>query len=233
VQIADVGGGSCGAIIGILTAVIHRQQTGAGQQIDISMFDFSIAWNSLAASHYLISGHDPEPEGNWLNGGSYYDFYRTADGRYLSVGSLEPKFWTGFCQAIGRPDLIEPGYNPTPEGQSSLKAEIKKAIAARTLDEWTAIFSQIDVCVEPVLTVSEMLQHPQTQARQMVVDVPKPDGAPQKQIGSPFKFSQGGPSYRHTGASLGAHTEEILTEIGYSAQEIQALRAAEVLGKAG
>jgi len=229
-QVADVGGGSFGALTGILAAVIHRQQTGQGQLVDISMFDMSVAWNSLASAEYLVSGQEPSRERGWLNGGSYYDFYQTADGRYLSVGGLEPKFWQGFCQAIERPDLINEGHQPDPARQQHLKAEIQRSIATRSLDDWLTIFAQTDVCVEPVQTVSEMLNHPHTQARQLLVEVPKGDGTQQQQIGSPFKFSKGQPTYKHSGASLGQHTKAVLSEAGYRAIEIEAFQAAGLFG---
>ncbi|MGB5060172.1 MAG: CaiB/BaiF CoA-transferase family protein, partial [Candidatus Promineifilaceae bacterium] len=110
-QIADVGGGSLGAVMGILTAVIHRHTTGQGQLVDVSMLDMAVAWQAHIASHYLVGDDPPQREGWMLNGGSFYDYYQTQDGRYLSVGSLEPKFWQGFCQAIGRSDLIGRGLD--------------------------------------------------------------------------------------------------------------------------
>lgn len=231
VQVADVGGGSFGAVAGLLAAVIHRQQSGEGQFVDISMFDFAIAWHAPVISHYLVGGQEADWE-NWLlNGGSFYDFYRTADGRYLSVGSLEPKFWQGFCQAIGRPDLIETGLktNDLP-CQQFVKAEAQKTIAARPFEEWRTIFAALDVCVEPVLTITEMVDHPQTQARQMIVGVPGNRGARQRQVGSPFKFSKNQPFYKHTGADLGQHTGEVLAELGYSQEKIEELSAAGVFG---
>jgi len=231
VQVADVGGGSFGAITGILAAVIHRQETGEGQFVDISMFDGAIAWNAPVASHYLVGGIDQAWESMRLNGGSYYDYYRTADGRYLSVGSLEPKFWQGFCQAIERLDLIEAGFDIYDlDKQRMVKAEIKQTIASRTFEDWLAVFAEIDVCVEPVLTAAEMVEHPQTKARQMIVEVPKPDGTTQLQVGSPFKFSKGQPTYKYIGAALGQHTAEVLAEIGYSKTKIEQLRAAGVFG---
>jgi crotonobetainyl-CoA:carnitine CoA-transferase CaiB-like acyl-CoA transferase len=231
VQVADVGGGSFGAITGILAAVIHRLQTGEGQFVDISMFDGAVAWNAPVTSHYLVGGQNQEWESMRLNGGSYYDFYRTSDGRYLSVGSLEPKFWTGFCQAIERPDLVEDGFKTDDLArQQTLKLEIQKTVGSRTFDEWISIFAKIDVCVEPVMTVSEMVDHPQTQSRQMIVEVPKPDGTSQRQVGSPFKFSKNKPTYKHTGPSLGQHTTEVLAEIGYSQEKIGQLREAGVFG---
>jgi alpha-methylacyl-CoA racemase len=99
VQIADIGS-SHNAVIGILAAAIQRLQDGQGQYIDISMFDSALAWNALAAANYLVGGEQPQREAMPLNGGGFYDLYRTADGRHLAVASLEPKFWQGFCQAI-------------------------------------------------------------------------------------------------------------------------------------
>ncbi|MBK8985738.1 MAG: CoA transferase [Chloroflexi bacterium] len=229
-QIADVGGGSLGAVMGILTAVIHRHVTGQGQMVDVSMLDMAIAWQAHIASHFLVGGETPQREGWMLNGGSFYDYYQTADGRYLSVGSLEPKFWQGFCQAIGRPDLIGRGLDQSPANQQALKAEIAAEIGQRPLAAWTAVFAELDVCVEPVLTIPKMLEHPQVQARGLVVDVPKPDGGTQKQIGSPLKFSAGEAEYRGVGTAVGAHTDEVLQKLGFSADRIEDLRNSGAIG---
>ncbi|MEI2612749.1 MAG: CaiB/BaiF CoA-transferase family protein [Candidatus Promineifilaceae bacterium] len=230
VQVADVGGGSFGAVTGILAAVIQRQVSGVGQWVDISMFDMSVAWNSLAVSQFVVGGSNPTYESWTLNGGSFYDTYRTADGRYLSVGSLEPKFWAGFCQTIGRPNLINLGHVQDAAIQFNLKAELRQIIAQKPLAAWLELFAEQDVCVEPVLTVEEMLAHPHTQARQLLVDVPKPDGSTQKQIASPFHFSASQPEYRHVGGAVGADTAEVLGEMGWDAAAVQALRASGVLG---
>jgi len=230
VQVADVGGGSLGAVTGILAAVIHRQVTGEGQMVDISMFDMSIAWHSHVVSAFLVGGTVPDYESWNLNGGGFYDCYETADGRYLSVGSLEPQFWQGFCAAIGRPKLIEPGLAAVPGQVADLKGEIGAVIRGRTLAEWTAVFAEYDVCVEPVLTVPEMLEHPQTQARGMVVEVVQGNGRGQQQIASPYKFSRSQPAYRHTGVQTGSHSQEVLRELGYSEGEILVLRDEDVLG---
>lgn len=230
-QVADVGGGSFGAVVGILAAVVQRQVSEMGQAIDISMFDMAVAWNGLALSLRLIGGENPGYEGMPLNGGGYYDYYRTRDGRYLSVGSIEPKFWEGFCEAIAHPDLIPQGYNPDPAVQRALKGALCEALAQKDLAEWAAIFSRCDVCVEPVLTAAEALAHPQTLARGLVVQVPKPDGSTQPQIGSPYRFSDSQAIYRHIGASAGAHTEEVLKETGYTAEEIAGMREHGLFGE--
>ncbi len=228
-QIADIGGGSYNALVGILAAVIQREQTGEGQHIDISMFDGALAWNTFAAAQLLVCGEAPEYESMPLNGGSVYDYYRTRDGRHLAVAALEPKFWQGFCRAIGRPDLTVRWEVPGPQ-TDAVKEELRTIIAQRTFDEWRAVFAKEDVCVEPVLTVGEALDHPQTAARGMVVDVPKPDGTAQPQLGCPITFSGTDAEYRHTGARLGEHTEAVLREIGYVDNEVQAFRQEGLFG---
>lgn len=230
VQIADVGGGAFGAVVGILAAVVHRQQTGEGQMVDVSMLDMAVYWHAHAVSHYLVGDDAPQPEGWALNGGGYYDYYETKDGRYLSVGALEPKFWRGFCAAIGRPDLTGRGLDQSPDNQQALKAEIRAVIRQKTLAEWTAVFAGLDVCVEPVLTVPEMAAHPQVQARGLLTHIPRPDGGSQRQIAPPLKFSRSQHEVPHTGVSLGAQTMQVLGESGYSAAEIEALRDAGVFG---
>ena len=230
VQIADVGAGSYNALVGILAAVIHRAQTSEGQYVDVSMLDGSIAWNSLNIAKYLVGAEEPEAEGEWLNGGSYYDYYRTRDDRYLSVGSLEPKFWEGFCHTLGRPDLIERGYDQDSRTQHALKTEIQTTIATRTLAEWATLFAKVDVCVEPVLNVSEMIDHPQVRAREMIVDAPRADGTSLRQVGHPIKFSRTPATYKHIGAKIGAHTDEVLLKMGYTREEMGQLRKAGVFG---
>jgi crotonobetainyl-CoA:carnitine CoA-transferase CaiB-like acyl-CoA transferase len=225
VQVADVGGGSFGAITAILAAVIQRQITGQGQFIDISMFDMALAWNSLAAAEFLASDMNPGYETGPLNGGSVYDTYRTRDGRYLAVAGLEPKFWQGFCQAIGRPDLEGfAALNMDGQMQPTIKAEIAAVIEQRSLVEWLAVFAPLDVCVEPVLTTEEALTHPHVAERSLVVDVPKPDGMMQRQVASPFRFSGSQAQYRHIGVPAGQDTDAVLAEIEYSVEEIASLR---------
>jgi len=230
VQLADIGGGSFGALVGLLAAVIQRQVSGEGQQVDISMFDMMLAWQAHIFSPYLIGDEGAEREESQLGGDGYYDFYETADGRYLSVASLEPKFWVTFCEAIGRSDLIEKGNDPDRKNKRILKTEVRNVIAARTLADWVDLFATLDACVEPVLHMNEVLSHPQTKARKMVVNVPRADGGEQQQVGSPFRFSRGRVKYRHAGVKLGTHSHEVLAEIGYKPADIEAFDLNGLLG---
>ena len=228
-QVADVAGGSCHAVMAILAAVIHRQHTGEGQYIDISMTDAAFAMHALTAPGALQTGESPELESTQLNGGSFYDCYETADGRWFSVGGLEPQFFGQFCQAIGRPELSGRGLAMAPDIVAQLKADIAGAMKEKTFAEWQDIFIQIDSCTEPVLSFTEACEHPQMKARQMVVEVADEQGNRQRQVASPFKFSKTQPGYRFPGAQLGAHTSDVLAEAGFDAEKIEGLKKAGVV----
>ncbi|WP_248731685.1 CaiB/BaiF CoA-transferase family protein [Pseudomonas sp. MWU13-2517] len=230
VQLADVGGGSLHAVVGLLAAVIARQQSGVGQYLDVSMTDCSFSLNAMAGAGYLACGVEPGWEKHVLNGGSFYDYYRTRDGRWMSVGSLEPAFMQPLCTALGRPELAAQGLSPRPEQQKALKLALQVEFEKRSFDELCELFAGVDACVEPVLSLSEAVEHPQLKARQLVSQVPHDDGSTQAQIACPLKFSEGLPAPRHIGAAVGAHTDEVLTELGFTAQRITALRQAKVVG---
>lgn len=230
VQLADVGGGSLHAVVGLLAAVIARQHSGVGQYLDVSMTDCSFSLNAMAAAGYLACGVEPGRESHVLNGGSFYDYYRTRDGRWMSVGSLEPAFMQQLCETLGRPELAAQGLSPKPEQQKALKQALQVEFEKRSFDELCALFAEVDACVEPVLSLSEAVEHPQLKARALVSQVPRGDGSSQAQLACPLKFSQGLPAPRHIGAAVGAHSDEVLAELGFSAQRIEDLRQARVIG---
>ena len=224
VQLADVGGGSLHAVVGLLAAVIARQQSGVGQYLDVSMTDCSFSLNAMAGAGYLACGVEPAWENHVLNGGSFYDYYRSRDGRWMSVGSLEPAFMRQLCDALGRPELAAQGMSP--ELKTALRVEFEK----RSFEELCELFAGVDACVEPVLNLSEAVEHPQLKARGLVSQVPRGDGSTQAQLACPLKFSQGLPAPRHIGVAVGAHSDEVLAQLGVSAQRIAQLRKANVVG---
>ena len=230
VQLADVAGGSLHAVVGLLAAVIARQHSGVGQHLDVSMTDCSFSLNAMAGAGYLACGVDPEWETQVLNGGSFYDYYRTRDGRWMSVGSLEPAFMQQLCEALGRSELAAQGLSPRPEQQKALKLALQVEFEKRSFEQLCELFAGVDACVEPVLSLSEAVEHPQLKARKLISQVPRGDGSTQAQIACPLKFSQGLPKPRHMGAAVGAHSDEVLAELGLSAQRIAALRRAKVVG---
>lgn len=229
-QIADIGVGSLNSVIGILSAVYYRTQTGKGQYIDISMFDGLVSFNAMEGASFLVNGIEPKREETRLNGGSAYDFYETKDGRYLSVGSLEPKFWKNFCECIELPQLIE--KTVMPNDVESMKNIIRERLLTKTLKEWLEIFDGKDVCVEPVLTMKEaLLEDEHIKDRKLVVDVevPNSNGKVIKQMASPIKLSECPVNYKETGYPLGYHTESILKNLGYSDEEISNMKKENVV----
>ncbi|MEK7373463.1 MAG: CaiB/BaiF CoA-transferase family protein [Thermodesulfobacteriota bacterium] len=219
IQIADVASGSNNAVIGILAAVIHRQRTGEGQHIDVSMTDGVVAFNAISGAAFLVDGTENRREEGFLNGGSLYDFYETKDGQYLSFGGLEPQFFAAFCETIGRPDLI-PGSVAPPE-LPRVKEEVREALKTKTRDEWMALFAKVDACVEPVLALGEALADPHVSARGLVVEVDLPGEGTVRQLGHPIRYSATPPEYRSAGVPAGTHTREVLRELGYTDAEIE------------
>lgn len=229
VQLADIGGGSLHGVMGLLAAVIHRQQTGEGQQVDVSMTDCAFSLHGMAGAGYLAAGVEPEMESLALNGGSFYDYYRTRDGRWFSVGSLEPQFMQQFCAAIGRPELAARGLSPKPEDQQALKRDIAIEFEKQDFAQWQERFAALDACVEPMLSLAEAVQHPQLRERGVVTHVPNGKGGMQQQMACPIRFSAGLPEPRHIGAALGAHTAQVMAELGYTDEQVAALKAAKVI----
>ena len=228
-QVADVAGGSLHGVIGLLAAVIARQQTGMGQHLDVSMTDCAFSLNAMAGAGYLACGAQPGREDQMLNGGSFYDYYRTRDGRWMSVGSLEPAFMKHLCTALGLEELSSLGLSPQPANQKKLKDALKTEFEKHDFSELCGLFSELDACVEPVLSLSEAIEHPQLKARELVTEVPRGDGTNQAQMACPLKFSDGLPEPRHIGAALGQHTNQVLGELGFSAQRIEELRRAKII----
>lgn len=230
IQIADVAGGTLHAAVGVLAAALHREKTGEGKYIDVSMTDAVFAMNALSGSAFLGGGHVPQPQGEILNGGTFYDYYKTKDGRYFSVGSLEPHFRKLLCEALDIPEIIENTFNDSSYTQARFKEAICDAFSTKTFEEWLGVFDEdFHGCVEPVLTIEEACKHPQIRARNMIVEVPKEDGTTQQQMGTALKFDGVSPVFKYVGAKLGAHTDDILLAQGYSREEIQLFRAKGVL----
>ncbi|SHK82008.1 Crotonobetainyl-CoA:carnitine CoA-transferase CaiB [Marinobacter antarcticus] len=209
IQIADVAGGSHHAVMGILAAVIHRQQTGEGQFVDISMTDAAFALNGMAGAACLAGGVEQMPETSLLNGGFFYDYYQTQDSRWLSVGSLEPQFSARLCDILELADMKSFALSQKPEHQKAFKAALSEKIQQKTLAQWQAIFADEDACVEPVLTISEAAEHPQLKARDMVIGVDRGDGTLQRQIGFPIKFEKTPAATTQIGQPMGGSGQKV------------------------
>lgn len=204
IQVADIAGGSLHAVIAILAAVVERQRSGMGQYIDISMTDCVTTLNSMAASASLAGNTPQLPEGGLLNGAGFYDYYETKDGRYFSVGSLEPQFMTGLATALELPIVLEKGASFDTKDRQTVKQAIAEKFKTKDFADWKALFEHLDICVEPVLSLDEALRSPLAEQRHWVVNVPLTPNSEQvePQLACPIKFSRSQMTYQFVGQQL-------------------------------
>jgi crotonobetainyl-CoA:carnitine CoA-transferase CaiB-like acyl-CoA transferase len=214
VQVADLAGGMV-AVIGIMAALLARRSTGRGQYVDVGMYDVLMSMLPIPAAHEF-AGVELGVGDKYALSGAYpfYNVYETADGRYMTLGALEPKFWTGFCRAVGREDLIPRQFDDG-HGREALFAEVRQIFKSRTQAEWVEMMRDADACCEPVLSLSEAFSHPQAQAREMVKGAAGSDRE-FKQLGFAYKLGNTPAQLDAPAPALGEHTDEILRELGLS-----------------
>jgi crotonobetainyl-CoA:carnitine CoA-transferase CaiB-like acyl-CoA transferase len=222
--IADFAGGGLHAAYGILAALHARERTGRGQYVDIAMSDGVLYLLSMIVSGYFTNGRAPERGATVLNGSvPHYNVYQCADGKWISLGSLEPHFWVNLCKALGREDFIPHQYDSAKRDE--IFAHFRQQFASKTRDEWFAILKQTDICVAPILSLDEALANEHNLARNMVIDV---EGV--KQIGIGTKLSETPGAVRSTSPAPGQHTDDILASLGFDAAAISSLREKGAVG---
>ncbi len=224
--LADYAGGGLYAAFAILAALMGRQKTGRGQYVDIAMADGVLSLLTRAGGEFFAQGEVPRGGQHILAGSTpCYNVYETGDGRWLSIGCIEPYFWEKLCQVLGCPQFIAHQFNPDmfPEIFAFLREKFK----TKSRDEWFQELRQAgDICVAPVYSLDEVFTDPHLQARDMVVEVEHPELGPVRQVGVAAKFSDTPGAVRWPGPGRGQHTEEVLLSLGYSPREIEDLRTA-------
>jgi crotonobetainyl-CoA:carnitine CoA-transferase CaiB-like acyl-CoA transferase len=220
--IADFAAGGLFAAFAICLAILAREQTGRGQSVDISMTDGVLSLMTLLFSRFFGSGGSMKEAKSMLGGSTpYYNTYETSDGRWFSIGSIEPHFYASLCEALGAPEFADKQLD-----ERSYPAMFEKFAATfrtKTADEWAAIMSERDICGTPVLDMNRAVRDPHNLARGMVVKVESPVGRV-TQIGIGPKLSETPGRVRGTAPLLGQHTDEVLRSLGYAPATIAALR---------
>ena len=227
VQVADLAGGAWPAVAGILAALLGRAARGEGTHVDVAMTEGALALlaphlaTAAARGRPLVRGREP-----LLGGTACYAVYRTQDGRFVALAALEPKFFAGFCAAVGRPDLAGRQWE---EDGAGPRAELDRLFASRTFLEWSSFAAGHDVCLAPVLEGDEPRRDPQLASRGAFLEQDAGGGASVVAASTPIRIAGASPPLRPA-PRLGEHGAEVLGQAGFGLEEIAALRAAGVLG---
>ena len=227
-QIADLGGGCSLATIAILAALIARQKTGGGQYIDISMTDGVVSWLTIPASFHFAGVPVGRGELPVLGGFPCYNVYECEDGKYISVGCLEERFWANLCRALGKEEYIGHQW-ATGEKRDEIFSALNSIFRTKARDEWFKILAKADVCAAPVYSLDEVFKDPQVLYRKMMVEIEHPTAGKIKQLGIPIKFSETPGEIRAPAPLLGQHTNELLLWLGYTDKEIDEMKRSGVI----
>ena len=217
--VGDFGGGGMLLAVGVLAALLERERSGLGQVLDVAMVDGSALLASFLYGLRAAGGWRDERGTNLLDGGApFYDTYRTADGRHMAVGALEPKFYAELLAGLG----LDPAGLPAQYDRSGwpvLRAALTAAFGGRTQAEWAAVFDGSDACVAPVVSPADAPDHPHNAARGTFVDV---GGLIQPAPAPRFSRTPAGPPAPPQAA--GASTAEVMASLGFTDQQITRLR---------
>ena len=218
-MVGDFGGGGMMLAFGMVSAMLHAQRTGQGQVVDAAMTDGSAALMAMIWGFYGAGMWRDERGVNLLDTGAhFYDTYETADGKWISIGSIEPQFYAELRRLAGIEDAAFDAQMD-PKGWDALKDKLTALFKTRTRDEWCRIMEGTDVCFAPVLSLSEAPQHPHNRARSTFVEVggmTNPAPAP--------RFSETRADAPVPPPKTGADTDSVLSASGFSEAEIAALR---------
>ena len=217
--IGDFGGGGMLLALGLLAALLESKESKKGQVVDAAMTDGSALLMTMIYSMYSSGMWKTSMGSNLLDGGShFYDTYECKDGKFISLGSIEPQFYALLCQIAELDESIF-GKQMSRDSWPEQKEAIKKIILDKTRDEWCELMEGTDVCFAPVLDMSEAPKHPHNVERKTFIDiegVTQPAPAP--------RFSRTEPEVVSSPSIVGEHTDEVLTSIGFSDEDINTLK---------
>ena len=220
VQVADIAGGALNGAIGILLALYAREKTGLGQYIDISMTDGVLGFLSLPHYFSRLTGRESQAADTILSHRyGCYNTYETRDGRYLSIGAVEKRFWEPLCEYFQRHDYIPLQYDE--EKREEIIKFLRQRFITKTLSEWEDELGEMEICYAGVQTVQEVFADPLFREREMVFEYTDKKGSERSSIGIPIKLSATPGSLRTIPDEFGESTREILLEAGYSKEQVE------------
>ena len=222
--VGDFGGGGLMLALGIVCAIVERARSGQGQVVDAAMIEGAAVLATCFYGYLQTGAWSPERGTNIVDSGApFYDAYECADGRYLTVAAMEPKFYAALVELLGLEDLPDQhDHARWPE----MKERFAAAIKTRTRDEWCELAEGLEVCIAPVLAADEVASDPHLSARGSFVEaggIVQPAPAP--------RFSRTPASLSHLPPQPGEHTAEALVDWGFGADEIATLLEARAIGE--
>ena len=230
-SVADINAGIL-AVVGILAAYAHRQKTGEGQIVDTSLMEAALQQTYWHAAIYFATGQSPGPTGSAHILTAPYQAFRASDG-WINLGGANQANWERIADVLGHPEWrSDPRFATNAARMTNvdtLTQAMNAVIETRSKAEWIAAFDAAGVPVGPVHSIGEALEHPQTRARNMVVDLVHPRAGRTKAVGSPLHFSRTPTAVQRPAPLLGEHTREVLREAGYQDAEIDRFAAEGVI----
>lgn len=219
VQVAALGG-SLNAISGILMALYARERTGKGQLVNVDLYSSAINAEITAISSVIGCRETGMPSFG-RTASHYYSVYKTKDGRYLSIGTIEPKFWQKMCRLIDLPELESRQFDFA--NSAEIKAKLAAAFAGKTQAEWLELIGKDEFCVTPIRTLQEALDSSLTTEQSQMLVTKKEDFGDYTYVKSAAKLSDTPGTIRKRAPYLGEHTQEVLESAGYTKEEIAAM----------
>ncbi len=219
VQVAALGG-SLNAISGILMALYARERTGKGQLVNVDLYSSAINAEITAISSVIGCRETGMPSFG-RTASHYYSVYKTKDGRYLSIGTIEPKFWQKMCRLIDLPELESRQFDFAHSAE--IKEKLAAAFAGKTQAEWLELIGKDEFCVTPIRTLQEALDSSLTTEQSQMLVTKKEDFGNYTYVKSAAKLSDTPGTIRKRAPYLGEHTQEVLESAGYTKEEIAAM----------